>query len=157
MYRLTSCNYFCLNLKNMIEFEGTHAAYLIARLFLGILFFVQGYDKVFRVKVQNIYTTMLPSFNRLNMNPSLVKIMAYLTSYIEFTGGFLLILGLFTQLALIILGIDLLIVAIGLGMLTPMWDMQHAFPRLILLLVLLILPEYWNVFSLDELLKLNSK
>ncbi|MFN4235283.1 MAG: DoxX family protein [Bacteroidia bacterium] len=141
----------------MIEFEGTHAAYLIARLFLGILFFVQGYDKVFRVKVQNIYTTMLPSFNRLNMNPSLVKIMAYLTSYIEFTGGFLLILGLFTQLALIILGIDLLIVAIGLGMLTPMWDMQHAFPRLILLLVLLILPEYWNVFSLDELLKLNSK
>lgn len=141
----------------MTELEGTHAAYLIARLFLGILFFVQGYDKVFRVKVQNVYTTMLPSFNRLNMNPSLVKIMAYLTSYIEFTGGFLLILGLFTQIALIILGIDLLIVAIGLGMLTPMWDMQHAFPRLILLLVLLILPEYWNVFSLDELLKLNSK
>jgi uncharacterized membrane protein YphA (DoxX/SURF4 family) len=141
----------------MIELEGTHAAYLIARLFLGILFFVQGYDKIFRVKVQNVYSTMLPSFNRLNMNPFLVKIMAYITSYIEFSAGLLLILGLFTKAALVLLGLDLLIVAIGLGMLTPMWDMQHAFPRLILLLVLLVLPDYWNIFSLDELLNLNSK
>lgn len=141
----------------MMEFEGTHAAYLIARLFLGILFFVQGYDKVFRVKVQTVYTTMLPSFNRINMNPILVKVMAYITSYLELIGGFMLILGLFTKGVLLVLGVDLLIVAIGLGILTPMWDMQHAFPRLILLLVLLILPDYWNVFSLDELLKLNSK
>jgi putative oxidoreductase len=141
----------------MIELEGTHAAYLIARLFLGILFFVQGYDKVFRVKVQTVYTTMLPSFNRLNMNSTLVKIMAYITSYIELVGGFLLILGLFTKAALVLLGVDLLIVAIGLGMLTPMWDMQHAFPRLILLLILLVLPDYWNIFSLDELLNFNSK
>jgi putative oxidoreductase len=141
----------------MIELEGTHAAYLIARLFLGILFFVQGYDKVFRVKVQTVYTTMLPSFNRLNMNSTLVKIMAYITSYIELVGGFLLILGLFTKVALVLLGVDLLIVAIGLGMLTPMWDMQHAFPRLILLLILLVLPDYWNIFSLDELLNFNSK
>jgi len=141
----------------MIELEGTHAAYLIARLFLGILFFVQGYDKVFRVKVQTVYTTMLPSFNRLNMNSTLVKIMAYITSYLELVGGFLLILGLFTKVALVLLGVDLLIVAIGLGMLTPMWDMQHAFPRLILLLILLVLPDYWNIFSLDELLNFNSK
>jgi putative oxidoreductase len=141
----------------MIELEGTHAAYLIARLFLGILFFVQGYDKVFRVKVQTVYTTMLPSFNRLNMNSTLVKIMAYITSYIELVGGFLLILGLFTKAALVLLGVDLLIVAIGLGMLAPMWDMQHAFPRLILLLILLVLPDYWNIFSLDELLNFNSK
>lgn len=141
----------------MMELEGTHAAYLIARLFLGILFLVQGYDKVFRVKVQTVYTTMLPSFNRLNMNPALVKIMAYVTSYLELAGGIMLILGIFTKAALLLLGVDLLIVAIGLGMLTPMWDMQHAFPRLILLLILLILPDYWNIFSLDELLKLNSK
>jgi putative oxidoreductase len=141
----------------MIELEGTHAAYLIARLFLGILFFVQGYDKVFRVKVQTVYTTMLPSFNRLNMNSTLVKIMAYITSYLELVGGLLLILGLFTKVALVLLGVDLLIVAIGLGMLTPMWDMQHAFPRLILLLILLVLPDYWNIFSLDELLNFNSK
>lgn len=141
----------------MIELEGTHAAYLIARLFLGILFFVQGYDKVFRVKVQTVYSTMLPSFNRLNMNANLVKIMAYVTSYIELIGGCMLLFGIFTKYALLLLGIDLLIVAIGLGMLTPMWDMQHAFPRLILLLILLILPDYWNIFSLDELLNLNSK
>ncbi|MFN7013549.1 MAG: DoxX family protein [Bacteroidia bacterium] len=141
----------------MIELEGTHAAYLIARLFLGILFFVQGYDKIFRVKVQTVYATMLPSFNRLKMNPSLVKTMAYVTSYIEFIGGIMLIIGFFTKAALLLLGVDLLIVAIGLGMLTPMWDMQHAFPRLILLLILLILPDFWNVFSLDELFKLNSK
>ncbi len=141
----------------MMELEGTHAAYLIARLFLGILFFVQGYDKVFRVKVHTVYSTMLPSFNRLNINPLLVKIMAYVTSYIEFIGGIMLIIGFFTKAALLLLGTDLLIVAIGLGMLTPMWDMQHAFPRLILLLILLILPDYWNVFSLDELFKLNSK
>jgi putative oxidoreductase len=140
-----------------MELEGTHAAYLIARLFLGILFFVQGYDKVFRVKVQTVYTTMLPSFNRLNMNSTLVKIMAYITSYLELVGGLLLILGLFTKAALVLLGVDLLIVAIGLGMLTPMWDMQHAFPRLILLLILLVLPDYWNIFSLDELLNFNSK
>ena len=50
-----------------------------------------------------------------------------------------------------ILGVNIIITAIGLGINSPMWDLQFVFPRLILILFLLIIPIEWKTWSLDSL------
>jgi hypothetical protein len=63
----------------------------------------------------------------------------------------LLLLGLFEYAALYLLGINLLVAAAGFGIVTPLWDMRHAFPRLALLLLLLLVPQTWHCWTLDHL------
>lgn len=124
---------------------------LIVRLFLGMLFFFQGYDAVFRVKPRNVVRAFETQLGNRNMPRFLVHTGAYYTSFIGLLGGFLLVLGLFKYIALYLLGIDLLLTAFAFGVIRPMWDMQHVFPRLLLLFLLLLLPDSWDVFSLDHL------
>lgn len=64
----------------------------------------------------------------------------------------MLILGLFQYPALILLGINLLMVAVAFGLNTAMWDTKYVLPRLILLLLLLIAPPAWDEWSLDVLI-----
>jgi putative oxidoreductase len=71
---------------------------------------------------------------------------------VEFAGGIALILGFYTNYALYLLGIDLLLAAFAFSLLQPMWDMKHLFPRFILVITLLLLPDAWNKFSIDFLI-----
>ncbi len=70
-------------------------AVFIARLFLGILFFIQGYDAIFKVKIINIIRTYSDSFAEKGIPRFITVSGAIFTSYVEFIGGFLLIIGLF--------------------------------------------------------------
>ncbi len=128
------------------------AATFLARVFLGSLFFFQGYDAVFNVKIKNIIYT----YNRTFLNKGIPKFItvwaSWYTSCSSLIGGVLLVIGLYEYLALYILGINLLISAIGFGIHTPMWDTRFVFPRLLLLTFLLIVPAEWNLWSLDHLL-----
>ncbi len=122
---------------------------LIIRLFLGVLFFLQGYDKVFRVKMSGViqifeHPTLMRRIPRWILVSSV-----YLTSYVELIGGLFLIFGLFKIFALYFLGIDLLIAAIAFTMIEPMWDMRHVFPRFLLLLIALAIPAEWDIISID--------
>jgi putative oxidoreductase len=126
-------------------------AALIARVFLGCLFFFQGYDAVFKVKIKNVINTFENDFSDNGIPRFVTVVASWFTSIVEFVCGALLILGLFEYAALYLLGINLIIVAIGFGINTPMWDTRHVFPRLLLLLLLLILPQSWNSLSLDHL------
>jgi hypothetical protein len=65
---------------------------------------------------------------------------------------YLLIFGLFEYVALILLGINLITAAIGFGLNTPMWDSKYVFIRLVLILLLLLTPQDWHVWSLDNLI-----
>jgi putative oxidoreductase len=125
---------------------------LIVRVFLGMLFFFQGYDAVFRVKPRNVIRAFETQLGNRNMPGFLVAGGAYYTSFVGLLAGLLLILGLFKYIALYLLGIDLLLAAFAFGLIKPMWDMQHVFPRVLLLFLLLVLPESWDVFTLDHLL-----
>lgn len=127
-------------------------AVFIARLFLGILFFIQGYDAIFKVKIINIIRTYSDSFAEKGIPRFITVSGAIFTSYVEFIGGFLLIIGLFKYWALYFLGIDLILASLAFGIVTPMWDMRHVFPRLLLLLFLLIVPYSWDIISLDNFL-----
>ena len=123
-----------------------------ARILLGFLFFFQGYDAVFRVGIRQVADTYQDSFASHHFPQTATLLGACFTSLAELVGGLLLILGLLKYLALYLLGIDLLVACLGFGIMQPMWDMRHFFPRLFLLLFLLYVPSSWDTGSLDHIL-----
>ncbi len=128
------------------------AAVFIARVFLGCLFLFQGYDAVFNIKVKNVVASFLVTFENKSVPKFLIVSSSWFTSYTELVCGVFLILGLFEYLALYLLGLNLIIAAIGFGINTAMWDTRHVLPRMLLLLFLLIVPQSWNLLSLDHLI-----
>jgi len=125
----------------------------VLRVILGVLFFFQGYDKVFNIKINGVISFFKEESRHKPMPGFLMVSSAYLSSYIELIAGGLLILGLFKTWALYLLGLDLILVCGAFSMLKPMWDMSYLYPRLILLAILLYLPAQWDVLSVDHFLK----
>lgn len=128
-------------------------AVFIARVILGILFFAQGYDKVFKVKLHSVIATFRQPMESKRIPDLVLTASAYYTSYIELIGGALLIIGFAKTYVLALLGLDLILVAAAFSIMKPMWDMQYFFPRLALLVFLLLVPPAWDVLSADYLLK----
>jgi uncharacterized membrane protein YphA (DoxX/SURF4 family) len=135
-----------------------YIAETMVRVFAGILFFFQGYDKLFKIKMPGVIDTFMRDASRRNISRPLVSLMAYYTSIVEFVGGLLLIAGLLSNYVLYALGIDLLLVCFAFSFMEPMWDMKHVFPRFLLIVLLLLLPIEQNILSLDYLINyLKSK
>ena len=128
------------------------AAVIIARVFLGLLFFFQGYDAVFNVKVKNVIEAYENSFANKGIPKFLTVCGSWFTSYAELIGGFLLVVGLFEYYALYLLGINLIIASIAFGITSPMWDMRFVFPRLALLIFLPVVPRSCDIWSLNNLI-----
>ena len=133
------------------------AAVLIARTFLGLLFFFQGYDAVFRVKISNVISAYETSFENKGIPRFITVAGAWFTSYAELIGGLLLILGLFQYYALYLLGLNLVVAALAFSIVSPMWNMRFVFPRLALLLFLVAVPASWDRFSIDHLLSVCNR
>jgi uncharacterized membrane protein YphA (DoxX/SURF4 family) len=127
-------------------------AILVARVILGILFFAQGYDKVFNVRLDGVIATFRQPMGSKQIPDFILTLSAYYTSYIELIGGLLLIIGFAKIYVLALLGLDLILVAAAFSIMKPMWDMQYFFPRLALLIFLLLVPAGWDVFSLDYII-----
>src|ERR1043165_8961418 len=126
-------------------------AMLVIRIVAGILFFMQAYDRLFHVRIEGVLNAFGDMFTRRGISRSVQRAVIILSCYTELAGGLLLMLGLFKYIALYILGADLLLAAIAFSMIKPMWDMQYYFPRLVLVIGLLLLPEQWDVFTIDYL------
>ena len=127
---------------------------LTIRLLLGFIFLMQGFGKVFTWGVENVY--QMPFFHETykDLLPHfLIKATAYYTSYVELIGGFLLVIGFKTNLALYALASVLVIVTFGHGLAEPIWDLSHVMYRAMLLVALLLLPSAWDRFALDKLIK----
>jgi len=129
------------------------AGVFFTRALLGIIFGMQGFGKVFKYTVPKIYDMFFKDFETTFLPKWLIGFTAYYTSYIEFICGFLLIAGLFRKITLYLLGIDLLMVSFGHGLLEPVWDLSHVAPRAILLIAFLLLPQEWDKWALDNMLK----
>lgn len=123
------------------------------RVLLGIIFFMQGYGKVFTMSVSKVYELFFKSFETTFLPKWLILATAYYTSYIELIGGFLLITGLFRKYAMYLLAINLLVVSFGHGVMEPIWDLSHVMPRAILLSALFFLPATWDKWNIDALMK----
>lgn len=129
-----------------------YVAVSIARIFLGLLFLFQGIDAIFNIGLKEVTATYQAGFSNKRIPKQLTRAAAWYTSYTELIGGALLILGLWQYPALYCLGINLLIAALGFGIVTPLWDVRHVWPRLSLVLFLLLVPTEWFKWSLDALL-----
>lgn len=141
----------------MTEYK-LYIAETMVRVFAGILFFFQGYDKLFKIKMPGVIDTFMADASRRNISRPFVSLVAYYTSIVEFVGGILLMLGLLNNYVLYALGIDLLLVCFAFSFIEPMWDMKHVFPRFLLIIFLLLLPLEQNILSLDYLINyLKSK
>ena len=131
-------------------FTHESIALFFVRVFTGMLFLMQGYDKVFKMGIPSLINTIRPSYLNIGIPDTMITFFAYLTSYVELVAGFLLMFGLLKYPALYALEIDLLIAASGMAMLNPMWDMRHVFPRLILVTFLIIYPSISDLIALDH-------
>ena len=123
------------------------------RVLLGIIFLMQGYGKIFTIGVSKVYEMFFKVFENTFLPKWLILSTAYYTSYVEMIGGFLLIIGLFRKYAMYLLAIDLLIVSFGHGLMEPIWDLSHVIPRAILLAALFLLPQEWDKWNVDSLIK----
>lgn len=128
------------------------AAPFLTRVLLGILFFIQGYDKIFNIKISNVIETIRPSYHKLKLPDFMIVLSAYFTSYIEFICGLFLMVGLMKYFSLYLLGVDLIIVSFGMSVINSVWNMELVFPRFLLLLFLLIYPAEYDVVTLQHLL-----
>jgi uncharacterized membrane protein YphA (DoxX/SURF4 family) len=122
------------------------------RILLGILFFFQGYEKLFRFKVKGVAAVYNELLQKTGLPPRIISICILFNSIIEFIGGLFLIGGIFTTLTLYMLGINMVAVAFFFSLIRPMWDLQYFFPRFVLLMFLLLLPETWQILSIDYML-----
>jgi uncharacterized membrane protein YphA (DoxX/SURF4 family) len=137
----------------MDTITNTFAAMLMIRLIAGILFFFQGYDKLFNVKVGNIVNTVSASLTYNSSLRSFLKPVVAISSGVEMIGGILLALGIFRDITLYALAGDLVFVALAFSSFKAMWDMGFYFPRLVLIAALLLLPAAYDAWTIDALMK----
>ena len=128
-------------------------AVLTIRLVLGFIFLMQGYGKIFKFGVANVYNNFFKASYSELLPDFLLQATAYYTSYIELIGGLLLVIGLARDYALYALASVLVIVTFGHGLAEPIWDLSHVLYRLMLLVALLLLPKAWDRFSVDSLIE----
>jgi uncharacterized membrane protein YphA (DoxX/SURF4 family) len=126
-------------------------AVLIARLILGLIFFMAGVWKVFtlgpveharRMFVDPYTATFLPIWS-LWVTGTVVPV-------VELAAGGLLLMGLWTRSALLALGGVLVIVTFGHLLAEPLYQFHtHVIPRTALLLFLLVMPSSDDRLSVD--------
>ncbi len=124
-------------------------AVFMVRVFLSLLFFFQGLDAVFNVKLKRVVETFEVPLAVKGVPKPLIVMGAFYTSYIKLIAGFCLLIGFAKYYALYLLGFDLIIASFAFGLMKPMWDMQFAFPRFVLIIFFLVVPSEWDVISVD--------
>lgn len=123
---------------------------LSLRCIAGFLFFFQAYDKLFRIGTKNVVQQFQPSMP--SVPGSLLYIGILLSGIAELTGSVLLLTGILTPYAILLLMLNLTVVALSFSLIRPMWDMQYYFPRLAINVALALLPAEWDIYALGRLL-----
>ena len=130
---------------------GRSWALLFARLVLGLIFFMAGCWKVFQLgPVEHVRKMFLP-FTDTFLPVWSLWLTGFAIPFVELIAGALVILGLWTRLALIALGFVLVTVTFGHLLKEPLYEFHtHVIPRLALLLFVLLLPPEDDKFALDH-------
>jgi putative oxidoreductase len=136
-----------------MEIQPETVALFLARTLLAVLFIFQGYDKLFRVKPERVAQSLYPSFKNSGISFYWFKVGIWLNSFVEFAGGLLLLTGFLKNFILMVLGLNMLVVSFSMSWSSPMWDMKHVFPRFILLLILLLVPDEFDRLSIAYFFK----
>ena len=124
-------------------------AYLLLRIIVGVNYFNHGFTRL--DNLPGFANAMVESMEGAWMPDFLVRLTAYFVSPVELVFGFLLILGLFTRLSLVVTLILMVILMYGV---TIVQNWSAASSQLIYNIVLFILLAGlgYNQFSLDTIL-----
>jgi putative oxidoreductase len=127
-------------------------ALLFARLVLGLIFLMAGLHKVFVMgPVAHAERWFLPYTDTFLPRWSLWAVGTTIP-FVELSGGALVVLGLQVRAAMIALGCVLAVVTFGHLLHEPLYPFhEHVFPRLCLLLFVLMVPAEHDRFALDAL------
>ncbi len=139
------------------EFLNTSVAILLLRTVTGILFFFQGYDKLFKIKIENVVRLLNEPMGKIHFPLFFIKPAIAISSLIELICGLLLFFGLFKDICMHLLAADLIFVAFVFSFIKPMWDMQFYFPRIVFLVILLFSSGSADIFSLDYFFNLGIR
>jgi uncharacterized membrane protein YphA (DoxX/SURF4 family) len=139
------------------ELINNAIAVLLIRTVAGILFFFQGYDKLFNIRIINVARTFSEPLGKIHLPLFLLKPSITISSIIELVCGLLLFFGLFKNIALFLLAGDMIFVAFLFSCIKPMWDLQFYFPRLLFIFILLWINPAIDIFSLDYLISFKVK
>ena len=134
-----------------MQLSNLFVAEALIRIFTGILFFAQGYDKLFRIGMKGVVNSFHAEAESYNIPGFLLWLIVIYTTVIEFACGFFLMAGLFRNWSLVLLATDLIFVSFAFSFMKPMWDTKHVLKRIILITVLLIIPAQWAVYTIDYL------
>lgn len=126
------------------------AGMLLLRFTAGVLFFFQGYDKIFNIGLNNVVQTFADPMKKTLIPQALLKPLVLVSSYVEMLAGLLLALGLFREWALFALSADLAFVALSFSSMKAMWDMQFFYPRFTMVTALLLIPSSGDRFCVDR-------
>jgi len=129
-------------------------AILIARLILGLIFFMAGVWKVFTLgPIQHARGMFVGSFAETFLPVWSLWVTGTTIPIVELIAGALIILGLFTRPALLSIGAVLVIVTFGHLLAEPLYQFHtHVIPRAALLLFILVMPAEEDNLSLDHVL-----
>jgi uncharacterized membrane protein YphA (DoxX/SURF4 family) len=126
-------------------------AIALARLTLGLIFFMAGAWKVFtlgpvtharQLFVEPYAGTFLPTWS--------LWATGTVVPFVELIAGAMLLVGFRIRVALLALGAVLVLVTFGHLLREPLYEFHtHVIPRLALLLFLLVMPHAADRFSLD--------
>jgi len=128
-------------------------ATLMVRVVLGILFFAQGYDKIFKIGINAVVDAASTVDMHRILGKGLLKASVLLSSWVELLAGALLIAGFQKDVALIALSADMIVAGIIFTLIKPMWDMQFYFPRLAMLVFMAIIPPGWDIWCIDWMMR----
>ena len=125
-----------------------------ARVVLGLLMGMRGWDKVFNmtpaVHASRFFTgpyadSWIPQW--------LLWITGLTIPFVELTTGWLLVIGWRTNEALVALGLLLMLVTYGHMLANPMFNDVFIFTRLVLLVIVAVVPRSSDRLSVDYWLK----
>jgi thiosulfate dehydrogenase [quinone] large subunit len=138
--------------KPFIDYDRAWAI-LLARLVLGLIFFMAGVMKVFQLGPLNHARKYFLPFADTFLPVWSLWAMGVVIPFVELIAGALVLLGLRVREALIALGFVLAIVTFGHLLQDALYAFHtHVIPRLALLLFLFLLPRTNDRFSLDQLI-----
>ena len=135
-------------MQHFLEYK-TDIAMLLMRVVLGMLFFFQGFEKIFGMGLKQSDEGVADALHNTKLPKGIVKPVVAASSFVELFGGVLLVVGLFIYPVLCALSADLILVVFAMSLRESLWDMRYVWPRLVLVCALLLLPASWDRISVD--------
>jgi uncharacterized membrane protein YphA (DoxX/SURF4 family) len=128
-------------------------AILFARAVVGLIFFMAGFWKVFQLGPAGHVRRYFLPFQDTFLPTSSLWAVGFAIPFVELIAGAMVMVGFRTRIALVALGFVLVIVTFGHLLHEPLYAFhEHVIPRLALLLLVLLLPKEWDLYSIDAML-----